>query len=311
MADDRSVGAGFVPGVYPILMDGSCRFVAADFDGENWSADALAYLETCRLKTVPAALERSRSGEGGHVWIFFSQPISARDARQLGTVLLTETLERRPELGFKSYDRLFPSQDTMPKGGFGNLIALPLRRRARDYGNSVFGDNNLNAYRDQWAFLASLGRLTLEEVNSLIGAAEARDRILAIRMPVADENGDEPWNQPPTQRQSLKPITEPLPDRVKIVLSDDIYVDRTALPSSMVARLIRLAAFQNPEFYQAQAVRRSTFDKPRIVSCAKLHQKHVALPRGCLEESLELLRSHHVDIDVEDLRERGTNLRCV
>jgi superfamily II DNA or RNA helicase len=308
--DDRPDGAGFVAGVYPILMDGSCRFVAADFDGENWSADALAYLETCRLKTVPAALERSRSGEGGHVWIFFSQPIPARDARKLGAVLLTETLERRPELGFKSYDRLFPSQDTMPKGGFGNLIALPLQRRARDYGNSVFVDINLHAYRDQWAFLASLGRLTPEEANSLIGAAEARDRVLAIRMPVADENGDEPWNRPPSPRQSLEPVTEPLPDRVKIVLSDDIYVDRTALPSSMVARLTRLAAFQNPEFYQAQAMRRSTFDKPRIVSCAKLHQKHVALPRGCFEETLELLRSHHVDIDVEDLRERGTNLDC-
>ena len=125
--DDRSFGAGFVAGVYPVLMDGSCRFVAADFDGEHWAADALAYLETCRLKTVPAALERSRSGEGGHVWIFFSQPIPARDARQLGAVLLTETLERRPELGFKSYDRLFPSQVTVPKGGFGNLIAVAER----------------------------------------------------------------------------------------------------------------------------------------------------------------------------------------
>ena len=140
---DRPDGAGFVAGVHPILMDGSCRFVAADFDGEHWSADALAYLETCRLKAVPAALERSRSGEGGHVWIFFSRPMPAKHARQLGAVLLTETLERRSEWGFKSYDRLFPSQDTVPTGGFGNLIALPLQRRARDYGNSVFVDNNL------------------------------------------------------------------------------------------------------------------------------------------------------------------------
>ncbi len=216
--DDKSVDAKFVAGVYPVLMDGSCRFVAADFDGENWSDDALAYLETCRINKVPAALERSRSGEGGHVWIFFSQPIPARDARQLGTVLLTETLERRPELGFKSYDRLFLSQDSVPKGGFGNLIALPLQRHARDYGNSVFVDNNLHAHRDQWAFLASLGRLTPEEVYSLIAAAVARDRVLAIRMPLADEYGDEPWSRPPSQRQSLKPITEPLPDRVKIVV---------------------------------------------------------------------------------------------
>jgi superfamily II DNA or RNA helicase len=306
----RSGGAGFVAGVYPVLLDGNCWFLTADFDGEHWAADALAFMETCRLSGVPAALERSRSGVGGHVWIFFSRPIPARDARKLGAILLTETLERRPELGFASYDRLFPSQDTLPQGGFGNLIALPLQRRPRDYGNSVFVDRNLHTYKDQWAFLASVVRLTPEEVYIRIEAAEARDRVLAVRMPVADEDGDEPWNQPPSQRPPIRPVTEPLPDRVKIVLSDDIYIDRSALPASMITRLVRLAAFQNPEFYQAQAMRRSTFDKPRIVSCAKLLPRHVALPRGCLEESFELLRSHHVEIDVDDLRERGAELDC-
>jgi hypothetical protein len=184
---------------------------------------------------VPAALERSRSGEGGHVWIFFSHPIPARDARQLGAVLLTETMERRPQLGFTSYDRLFPSQDTVPKGGFGNLIALPLQRRARDYGNSVFVDHNLNAYRDQWAFLDSLGRLTPVDVYSLIGAAEARDRVLAVRMPVADENGDEPWNLPPSRRHSLQRITEPLH---KVRVRDTVFTlppELEGTPMSMPA----------------------------------------------------------------------------
>jgi hypothetical protein len=105
----RPSGAEFVAGVYPILIDETCWFLAADFDGDDWSTDALAFLETCCLRSVPAALERSRSGEGGHVWIFFSRPIPARDARQLGAALITETLERRPELGFASYDRMFPS----------------------------------------------------------------------------------------------------------------------------------------------------------------------------------------------------------
>jgi len=219
---DGSAGADFVAGVYPILGDGSCHFVAADFDGEHWAADALAYLETCRLRSVPAALERSRSGEGGHVWIFFSRPIPAKDARQLGALLLTETMERRPELGFKSYDRLFPSQDSVPKGGFGNLIALPLQRRARDYGNSVFVDHQLLAHRDQWAFLSSVGRLTPQEVSSLVSAAAARDRVLAVRMPIVEENGDEPWKQTVSRRLSPTPVTEPLPDRVRIILSDDI-----------------------------------------------------------------------------------------
>jgi hypothetical protein len=126
----RSSSTGFVAGVYPVRVDETCWFLAVDFDGDDWSIDALAYIDTCRLSSVPAALERSRSGKGGHVWIFFSQPIPARDARQLGATLLTETLQRRPEVGFSSYDRMFPSQDTLPKGGFGNLIALPLQRRA-------------------------------------------------------------------------------------------------------------------------------------------------------------------------------------
>ena len=173
---------------------------------------------------------------------------------------MTETMERRPELGFTSYDRLFPSQDTVPKGGFGNLIAMPLQRRARDYGNSVFVNQELNAYRDQWAFLANLGRVTPEEIYSQVGAAAVRNRVLAVRMPMADENGDEPWNQTVSGSQSSTPITEPLPDRVRIILSDDIYVERSALPSTIVARLMRLAAFQNPESTR----RRPCVDPPTI-----------------------------------------------
>jgi hypothetical protein len=303
----RSGGTEFVAGVYPVLADETCWFLAVDFDGDNWSTDALAYLETCRLMSVPAALERSRSGEGGHVWIFFSQRIPARDARQLGATLLTETLERRPELGFASYDRMFPSQDTLPKGGFGNLIALPLQRRARDYGNSVFVDNNLLPYRDQWTFLASLSRLTPQAIYDLIGEAQARDRVLSVRMPLADDNGDEPWRQSPSRRRPTERVTELLPDRLKIVLSDDIYIDRTALPPPMVARLIRLAAFQNPEYYRAQAMRLPTFGKPRIISCALLHRSHVALPRGCLEEALDDLLTHELGeapgVPVEDVAE--------
>jgi hypothetical protein len=198
----RSSNADFVAGVYPVRVDETCWFLAVDFDGDDWSVDALAYIEMCRLSSVPAALERSRSGKGGHVRIFFSQPIPAGDARQLGATLLTETLQRRPEVGFASYDRMFPSQDALPKGGFGNLIALPLQRRARDYGNSVFVDDDLLPHRDQWAFLSSLTRLAPQAVHDFIRRAEARDRVLGVRMPVAEENGDEPWGQAPSLRRS-------------------------------------------------------------------------------------------------------------
>ena len=175
------VNSAFVAGVYPLLLDETCWFLAIDFDGESWGHNALAYLETCRARRVPAALERSRSGNGGHIWIFFSEPTPARDARRLGSMLVTETMERRPEIGFQSYDRFFPSQDTMPVGGFGNLIALPLQRHARERGNSVFIDDELRPYDDQWAFLSSLTRINRERIAGLIEDAEARGRVLGVR----------------------------------------------------------------------------------------------------------------------------------
>ncbi len=307
---DRTRSRDYIAGVYPLLPDDTCWFLAADFDGDQWSADASAYLETCLARNIPAALERSRSGEGGHVWIFFSQPLPAKEARQLGAYLLTETLERRPEIGFASYDRFFPSQDTLPRGGFGNLIALPLQRQARHYGNSLFVNGKLESYSDQWAFLASLPRMEPRAVYDLIAEAQARDRVLGVRIPLADDAGEEPWRFSPSRRQNIQPVTEALPERVRVVMADGLYVDRTALPPSMVARLLRLAAFQNPEFYRAQAMRMPTYGKPRIVSCAELHSKQVQLPRGCLDEALELLRGHKVEPEIEDLRESGAPLDC-
>lgn len=125
-------------GIYPLLPDDTCWFLAVDFDKKSWVADAAAFATTCRRFEVPFAVERSRSGNGAHVWIFFDRSVSAADARRLGCALLTRTMENRHEIGLDSYDRLFPNQDTMPKGGFGNLIALPLQKRPREQGNSVF-----------------------------------------------------------------------------------------------------------------------------------------------------------------------------
>ena len=196
----------------------------------------------------------------------------------------------------------------MPLGGFGNLIALPLQRHAREHGDSVFVDDELRPHNDQWAFLSSLPRINRERVTNLLEEAETHGRVLGVRMPVEDEAADEPWLMPPSRRRDPLPIRDPLPSQVRIVLADQLYIDRLGLPPGTVAQLVRVAAFQNPEFYRTQAMRLSTFGKPRIISCAELHLRHVALPRGCLDEALELLRSHGISVEVEDRRDLGQPL---
>ncbi|MGL3211516.1 TOTE conflict system archaeo-eukaryotic primase domain-containing protein [Bradyrhizobium sp. BR 1433] len=171
-----SPSADFVAGVYALLQDETCWFLAADFDKDSWADDARALLGICHARGIAAALERSRSGNGGHVWIFFSEPVPARTARQMGSALITETMEKRPEIGFTSYDRFFPNQDMMPFGGFGNLIALPLQRKAREIGNSVFVDEGLRPYDDQWAYLSSLPRLSAVTVFKIADEAERSGR---------------------------------------------------------------------------------------------------------------------------------------
>jgi len=293
-------------GIYPLLTDETCWFLAADFDKATWQDDVRAFLQTCADWKIPASLERSRSGRGGHVWVFFEAPLPASLARKLGAAILTRTMERRHQIGLDSYDRFFPSQDTMPKGGFGNLIALPLQHMPRGHGNSVFLDANFNLHPDQWAFLFGIRRMSFAEVESVVRDAERTGDIIGVRRSVtADDLNEGPWTLQPSRKRKDEPITGPLPPSVRIVRSNLVYVEKEGLPSAMLNRLHRLAAFQNPEFYRAQAMRLSTFGKPRVIRCAEEFPQHVALPRGCLAEITSLFKSHDIKVELDDQRFTG------
>lgn len=247
----------FTIGVYPLLPDETCWFLAADFDKTSWMEDIGAVLETCKFYEIPAAVERSRSGNGAHSWIFFSSPVPAATARQMGSFILTQAMEKRPEIGLDSYDRLFPNQDTMPKGGFGSLIALPLQKRPRDNGNSLFVDEDFQPYSDQWAFLSSMRPMDRMEVESIAVEAVRRGRVIGVRMVVTDDEEDEPWTAPPSRRRKDPPLPRPLPEQITLVVGNQVYIAKDELTPALRNRLVRLAAFQNPEFYKAQSMRLS------------------------------------------------------
>lgn len=295
----------FTIGVYPLLLDETCWFLAIDFDKESWMEDASAFLDTCEHNKVPAALERSRSGNGGHIWIFFPEPIQAHLARKLGSFLVTETMDHRSEIGFESYDRFFPSQDTMPKGGFGNLIALPLQKVPRENGNSLFLDKNFVPYLDQWAFLSSIQRMSRKMIEKIVEKATKRGRILGVKTVDFDEDDILPWLESPSRRKKEPPIKGPLPNKIKLVLGNQIYIEKESLIPSLKNRLIRIAAFQNPEFYKAQAMRFSTFNKPRIIHCCEDFPKHIGIPRGCLDDVQYILKSLGIKIELIDERYIG------
>lgn len=297
-----------VVGLYPLLLDETCWFLAVDFDKQSWKENATAFLETCYQFNVPAALERSRSGNGGHVWIFFHEPVLARTARALGATLLTRTLEKRHQIGLDSYDRMFPNQDTLPKDKkLGNLIALPLQRLAGKKGNSLFIDAKFNPYPDQWVYLSSLRKMKSSEVEAIIREVEQRGGIIRVSKASSnDGNEDEPWNWSP--QQSKISLLETLPNKIQFVLSNMLYIEKQGLDSSQINFFKGLAAFQNPEFYKAQAMRLSTYGIPRIIDCSEETPDYIALPRGCQDEVFELLQDRNIEIVMDDKRNHGLKI---
>ena len=295
-----------VMGVYPLLEDETCWFLAVDFDGAGWKGDVAAFAEVCRTAGVRVGIERSRSGNGAHAWFFFAAPVLARTAREMACYLITETMSRRHELRMSSYDRLFPNQDTLPRGGFGNLIALPLQHEPREHGNTVFVDERFGPFADQWAFLSSVQRMDPQTVDAIAGEARRTGQVVGVRFVDIDgEVAAAPWTRLPSGQIPITANVEAVPPMVNAVLAQRLFIAKADLPASLLNQLKRLAAFQNPEFYKKQQLRLSTAATPRVIACAEAFPQHIALPRGCRSAVEETLRARGAMLVVDDQRQDG------
>ena len=283
-------------GLYPLLEDNRCWLLAADFDKSDWQEAVTAFRKACNVLNVPFSVERSRSGNGAHIWVFFQSPVPAKDARQLGFTLLDKAMEYHAGLSFESYDRLFPNQDILPIGGFGNLIALPLQHTPRQQDNSVFIDEDFKPYYDQWAYLVSIKKLTSQQLELLVSDTKDLKKDLERK----------PWKLNFVKERQV--ITG-CPAKLTLVLANRIYLNITALPQALLARLKRIASFANPVFFKTQALRFSTNGIPRFICLAEVDNGYLALPRGCFDEVSGLLESNDIEIVLDDKRKHGVRLK--
>ena len=290
-----------VAAIYPMRENDMTWLLVADFDEACWQADVSAFRETCAEYGLTPAVERSRSGNGAHVWFFFTELVSAADARKLGSGLLTQTMARRHEISFASYDRLFPSQDTMPNGGFGNLIALPFQGHAQKDGNTLFVNERFEPYPDQWVFLSTLPKITPEQLGECLSALCADGDVGQL----AETSEQKPW---PRRREQKRLARTDFPNQARLMVSNLIYVDKQGFSQAALNAVKRLAAFRNQEFYKKQAMRLRIYDIPRVFDCSYEDEQFLGIPRGCLGPLSELLDTYQVPFSLEDRRTAGRSI---
>jgi len=295
-------GTGIV-GVYALLPDETCLFLAIDFDEEKWQNDISVFRNVCKELNIPVAIERSRSGNGAHAWLFFSEPVLAISARKFGNAILTKAMSVRHEIKFSSYDRMFPNQDFMPKGGFGNLIALPLQGGARKNRNSEFIDENFQSYPDQWAYLASIKKISSEEIDEWLDKLCIGNGLGELgNTEIDDDDSSKPWEN---KKPETKLENKDFPDKLVIVEANRLYIPKKDVSQRALNKIKRFAAFSNPQFYKTQKMRMSTYGIPRIIYSLDETVEYMGIPRGCRSSLIQLLESSNVKYQFEDKRNSG------
>lgn len=299
-----------VVGLYPVWPDGTCNYLVFDFDNHNdssdsikWQEDASALRRICVDNDVPCLVERSRSGKGAHVWIFFEKAINIKKARLFGAALLDKGAESVNQQSFDSYDRMIPAQDKLPEGGLGNLVALPLQGRAVKNGNSVFVDENWLPYYDQWSVLKNTGKLSEVFIDEKLSSWGNKYSISGsdtdYETPRQISIDETPWEN------STRFESSDTKGTVRIVLADKIYVDKNNIKPRLQNKIRRLAAYNNPEYFRNQGMGITTFGIPRIVYSGEDTEQFIAIPRGCLNNLCDNLNGASIKYIVDDMRNKG------
>jgi len=298
---DKDAKETDVIGIYPILEDNTVYFLCADFDDKNcehgYQDDVLSYVHVCREWDIPAYIERSRSGKGAHVWIFFEGPVLATDARRLGFAIIGAAMESNFRLEMKSYDRFLPNQDFLPKGGFGNLIALPLQGLARKNGNSVFVDEGFVACQDQWSLLSSARKLSVSKLKSILA-------VHPYQIELSSSSETKPWETPKPDRISFEDFHGP----VRLVRANGLYVPISSVSGKVLRHLKGLASFRNPKYYELLNARKPLYHTPSLVSCYEMTEDYLKLPRGCEDAVIELLQSNFSAWEEDDQTNAGRTI---
>lgn len=298
---DKDAKETDVIGIYPILEDNTVYFLCADFDDKNcehgYQDDVLSYVHVCREWDIPAYIERSRSGKGAHVWVFFEEPVLAADARRLGFAIIGAAMESNVRLEMKSYDRFLPNQDFLPKGGFGNLIALPLQGLARKNGNSVFVDEGFVACQDQWSLLSSARKLSVSKLKSILA-------VHPYQIELSSSSETKPWEMPKPDRISFEDFHSP----VKLVRANGLYVPIKSISGKVLKHLRGFASFRNPKYYELLNARKPLYHTPSLVCCYEMMEDYLKLPRGCEDAVIELLQSNFSAWEEDDQTNAGRTI---
>lgn len=292
-----------IAGTYAIKVNNTCIFLASDFDKDSWKEDVSAYKKAAKEFGVECYVEISKSGNGAHAWIFFEEPVFARKARQLGTLILVRASTLSNKIKLSSHDRFFPNQDMIPNGGFGNLIALPLQRDARNNGKTLFVNDTFGPIENQWEMLSQVRLISTKEVDKIL------EQNITKGLSFDSDNFDLKVTEKALDSIQNKLDLEEYNEPINIRLGEQVFIDTNDLPDIFIGAFRRTATFANPEFYKKQKMRFSTWDTPRFICCSENYGNEMSIPIGRLDDCLKIAHDIGASVNIYDERTKHKRIK--